>query len=170
MCLCEQTAVHIYDSQQSLLHNLVGWQNTQWLTEQFGPPLSGRFTVDCPCADAYLPAAMGAGVHSLIAIAVAIGVGAALAVRPKLAAILAALWILIIAAGIHADYSERVDWAGHLADSRRSAHAEYLASYVHAVPVQFLVDALILLALPAGLTLAITRLLKGLNRTLAARS
>lgn len=164
MCLCRQTAVHIYNSDQSLLGNVLGWRINNWLRMTFDPPPPGtpRFGfVSCECVNAYLPAALfGGGLFAFFAHLIAVGfllsIAAGVEVRRLVQIVLA--WSFFTLVGIAYNYHQISKYEHLLVDPPAILRFDRaLATYLSAVPIQFAFNGLIFLGLPAVVILAAKR-------------
>lgn len=153
MTMCVKSAVHVYHPEDSFVTNLLGWPGRRWLEELLGLREPGPFDFTFSCPGGYWGAAFGGSFYTIFAMLAAIAAGVALARRRRRGAgILAVLWALFSLAGMYADYSKLPDLV------RSREHAEYVASYLIAMPVQLAANLLFVLTPLAGVTWATWRL------------
>ena len=157
MCSCVQSAVHIYEPRSSFLENLLGRDVTRWLAEKLGMVEPSEFGFLCSCGDGYLGSALGGGIYSLFALLAALAAGAVFPARPRIAAVIAALWVPLVIGGMYARYIERAEWAERVPADRHAQFAEYLSSYLAAMPAQFAANILFALIVPAALVYAVVK-------------
>lgn len=165
MCLCRQTAVHIYEPDRTFMENVLGQPINRWLRTSFDPPPPGtpQFEfIDCWCANAYLPVALyGGGLFSLLAhsIAVAFLTGMAMGARSQRLIQIAIGWAIVTLAGIAYNYTQFLNDKQLVVEPSVIARAERtLEMYLISIPIQFAFNAILFLALPTLIFLGLKRL------------
>ena len=164
MCLCRQTAVHIYKADQSPLANVLGGEILDPLRMIFydPPPDVHRLElISCECVDAYLPVALiGGGPFALFAHLIAGGflLGIAMGTELRRLVYIAMAWSLVTLAGIAYNFRQFSNNKDLLVDPEMIESLDRsLNSYLSAIPVQFAFNALLFLGIPAFILLALKR-------------
>ena len=164
MCLCRQTAVHIYKADKSPLANVLGGEILDPLRMIFydPPPDAHRLElISCECVDAYLPVALiGGGPFALFAHLLAGGflLGIAMGAELRHLIYIAMAWSLVTLSGITYNFRQYSNDRNLLVDPEMIASFDRsLNSYLIAIPVQFAFNALLFLGIPAFVLLPLKR-------------
>ncbi len=157
MCSCRETApIHLYDTETSLLRNLLG--------RSFGssadPPAPAAPYSLCDCGASYLASAFASEGTAMVCIAVALAAGWLWGRSPRSLRVLIGLWTGLIGFGVVGQLLGRArglatccgpaDYAGPLIE-------EYGLRFLASLPMQLAVDALVLFVVPASLAFAARR-------------
>ena len=171
MCLCQQSAVHIYNSHWSFRMNVLGFDPSEYwqaifrshgVAENRVGPIVNRFgPIDCECVHGYLPTAiLGSGLFSIAALLLAAAIWFVLITTAnyRLALQLSVGWLILTLVGIGLNlYTWSELWALAGPDGLTSTN-EHFVLYLWSIPAQLVFNMAVFLIVPAGIIAGIRRL------------